>query len=208
MTQVYLVGRDEIPQNITLGKGESLDLVIAAFPGNVGDCPLTVNLDGEGAEVSISGFFICDGDDRLSLDINVRHNAGSCNSHQLINGIAAGNAHTRFHGLVYVAPDAQQTKAFQENHNILLADTAMVESMPQLEIYADDVQCSHGATTGFLNQDEQFYMQSRGIPEAQAKVLQMISFLSPVLASVRDDKERETLTEKVVQSVSQLASDL
>ena len=85
------------------------------------------------------------------------------------------------------APDAQKTEAYQENHNILLDDTARVETRPQLEIYADDVECSHGATTGYLNPDEQFYMRSRGIPEDEARRLQVISFLSSVLEDVPEE---------------------
>ena len=86
-----------------------------------------------------------------------------------------------------VAPDAQQTEAYQENHNIVLTPEAKVETKPQLEIYADDVKCSHGATVGQLNEDELFYMRSRGIPEKESKTLQMLSFLSPVIPEGREE---------------------
>ena len=92
-----------------------------------------------------------------------------------------GTARASFDGLIYVAQDAQKTEAYQENHTLLLSDAARIESRPQLEIYADDVKCSHGATTGYLNPDELFYLRSRGIPEAEARQLQMIAFLAPVL---------------------------
>ena len=85
-----------------------------------------------------------------------------------------------------VAPDAQKTEAFQENHNILFTESAKVETRPQLEIYADDVKCSHGATVGRLNEDELFYMRSRGIPKEEAETLQMLSFLSPVIPEGRE----------------------
>ena len=78
-------------------------------------------------------------------------------------------------------------EAYQENHNIVLSDEASVNTKPRLEIYADDVKCSHGATVGKLNEDEQFYMRSRGIPEEEAKVLQMISFVAPILTHVGDE---------------------
>ena len=94
----------------------------------------------------------------------------------------------QFHGVIVVAPDAQQTEAYQENHNIVLTDQARVETRPQLEIYADDVKCSHGATVGQLNEDELFYMRSRGIPEKEAKTLQMLSFLSPVIPEGRAEE--------------------
>ena len=77
---------------------------------------------------------------------------------------------------------------FQENHNIVLTETAKVNTKPQLEIYADDVKCSHGATVGQLNEDELFYMRSRGIPEAEARTLQMLSFLAPVIPEGREEE--------------------
>ena len=101
--------------------------------------------------------------------------------------MAAGEAKCGFFGKIVIAPDAQRTEAFQENHNILLSDSARVNTKPRLEIYADDVKCSHGATVGKLNEDEQFYMRSRGIPEDEAKVLQMISFVAPVLEAVPEE---------------------
>lgn len=97
-----------------------------------------------------------------------------------------------FDGRIVVAPDAQKTEAYQTNQNLLLSDDAVVESRPQLEIYADDVKCSHGATVGSLNTDEQFYMRSRGISESEARRLQMISFLAPALEGVGEDV-RETV---------------
>ena len=92
-----------------------------------------------------------------------------------------------------MAPDAQQTEAYQENHNIVLTDTAKVDTRPQLEIYADDVKCSHGATVGQLNADELFYMRSRGVPEAEARTLQMLSFLSPVVPAGREEEIERVL---------------
>ena len=103
-----------------------------------------------------------------------------------------------------MCPGAQRIQAYQENHNVLLSESARVETTPQLEIYADDVSCSHGATTGFLSAEEQFYMRSRGIPEAEAKVLQMISFLAPVLARISDPRERRRLSRQVEKAVRSL----
>ena len=111
---------------------------------------------------------------------------------------ASGSARANFYGRIYVAQDAQKTKAYQENHNILASEKAKIGTKPQLEIYADDVECSHGATIGRLNEDEQFYMRSRGIPEAEARVLQMISFLAPVAGLLPED-----LANQVYESLSQ-----
>ena len=99
-----------------------------------------------------------------------------------------------------MAQDAQKTEAYQENHNIVLSDEALVNTKPQLEIYADDVKCSHGATVGKLNEDERFYMRSRGIPEEEAKVLQMISFVAPVIVGL-DDEILATRIENAIRSL-------
>ena len=102
-----------------------------------------------------------------------------------------------FYGRIIVAQDAQKTEAYQANHDLLLSETARVNTKPQLEIYADDVKCSHGATIGKLNEDEQFYMRSRGISLAEARFLQMISFVSPVFELVPEETERERLKNEV-----------
>ena len=170
----------------TVGVGEKLDLTFVVLPGESKDIDVAIDLTGEGAEVSLKGLYLCGGDERVNFRILVHHRVPGCVSHQLFNGIAGGTSRVSFEGRIVVAPDAQKTEAYQENHNILLSDGAHVETTPQLEIYADDVKCSHGATIGRLDEDAQFYMRSRGIPEAEAKVLQMISFLSPVTPEGRE----------------------
>lgn len=194
----------ELPRTVTLGAGESFSAVVVVLPGVSCEIPLTVEIDGEGAEVNLSGLYVCGSEEKVTLDINVHHRAGGTLSRQLFNGIAAGKSRTAFHGLIKVEKDSQKIKAFQENHNILLSTDARVETMPQLEIYADDVECSHGATTGFLNVDEQFYMRSRGIPEAEAKVMQMISFLAPVISSIEDEALRGEIAALVENSIRSL----
>jgi len=204
MGAVYIAGSSDIPSHISLGRDESLDMVIVVPPGVSCDIPLTVDMDAEGADASISGLYLCGSEEKVSLDINVNHNAAHTTSHQLFNGVASGSSRAAFHGRIVVRKDCQGIKAFQENHNILLSEGATVESQPQLEIYADDVECSHGATTGFLNAEEQFYMRSRGIPEAEARVLQIISFLSPVVSRIADDDRREEIAAMIEKSVRSL----
>ena len=104
--------------------------------------------------------------------------------------------------------DAQRTEAYQENHNILLTDGAKVDTKPQLEIYADDVKCSHGATIGRLNEEEQFYMRSRGISLEDAKVLQMISFIAPVLENIEDHDERENIAADFENAIRNIVKQL
>lgn len=179
--EVYVIGRDDAPQYLRLEAWEERTLTLVVPPGTGGRLVMEADLVGPGASLDLAGLYLCPGDERLDLRLLVRHSVGGCESHQLFKGLVGGTARASFDGLVYVAQDAQKTQAYQENHTILLSDTARVESRPQLEIYADDVQCSHGATTGYLNPEELFYLRSRGIPEAEARRLQMIAFLAPVL---------------------------
>ena len=197
-SKIYIVGKDTIPQSVSLGADQELDIIFVVLPGTDCSLPLDVDLDAPGASATIRGLYVATGNQKVDLTFNVRHNAGGCNSRQLVKGIASGNARASFYGRIYVAPDAQKTKAYQENHNILASEKARIDTKPQLEIYADDVECSHGATIGRLNQDEQFYMRSRGIPEAEARKLQMISFLAPVASLLPED-----LAQQVYESLSQ-----
>ena len=160
--------------------GEKLELTFLVLPGESRDIDVAIDLIGEGAEVSLKGLYLCGGDERVNFRILMHHRAGGCVSRQLFNGIAGGTARVTFDGRIIVAPDAQQTEAYQENHNIVLSEEAHAETTPQLEIYADDVKCSHGATVGRLDEDALFYMRTRGIPEKDARILQMLSFLAPV----------------------------
>ena len=166
--------------------GEKLELQFVILPGESRDIELTVDLAGPGAEAHVKALYLCGADEKVNFRFLVHHRAPGCHSTQLIKGIAGGIAQVQFLGTIVVAPQAQQTEAVQENHNIVLTPEAKVETKPQLEIYADDVKCSHGATVGQLNADELFYMRSRGIPETEARTLQMLSFLSPVIPEGRE----------------------
>ena len=176
--------------------GEKLKLEYVVLPGESRDIDLRIDLIGPGAEAHIKALYLCKGDEKVNFRILMHHRAPGCHSTQQVKGIAGGCAQVHFDGTIVVAPDAQQTHAVQENHNIVLTDEARVETKPQLEIYADDVKCSHGATVGRLNPDELFYMRSRGIPEIEARTLQMLSFLSPVIPAGREEE-----VEKAVRSL-------
>jgi Fe-S cluster assembly protein SufD len=176
------------PAQYVVGAGEKLELSFVVLPGESRDIDVSIDLVGEGAEVTLKGLYLCGGDERVNFRILMHHRAPGCVSHQLFNGIASGSSKVTFEGRIVVAPDAQKTEAYQENHNIVLSDDAHVEATPQLEIYADDVKCSHGATVGRLDEEAQFYMRSRGIPGQEARVLQMLSFLSPVTPEGREEE--------------------
>lgn len=195
---VYIAGRDQVPGQITLSAGQRMAVTVVVLPGADFDMSLDVDICGPDAEFDFAALYLANGSQKVRFSIDLHHSAGGSRSRQLIKGIAAGASSAEFSGRIYVAQDAQQTKAYQENHNILTSERATVETRPQLEIYADDVECSHGATTGSLNAEEQFYMRSRGIPEDQAEMLQMISFLAPVV-----ERLPENLAQQVYDNLSE-----
>jgi Fe-S cluster assembly protein SufD len=193
MTEVIVVSGGQLNRSIEVQSGQSTDMVFLVYPGVSCDVSLDVSLKGEGAEANIYGAYICGGNEKVRFAVDMHHDVPHCNSRQLFKGIAGGSSRIDFYGKIIVAQDAQRTEAYQENHNILISDEAKVDTKPQLEIYADDVKCSHGATIGRLNEEEQFYMRSRGISLEDAKVLQMISFIAPVLEKIPDEAQRETV---------------
>ena len=195
--RTYFVGRDVVPETIVLGRDEELSVLLIALLGVSADVSLKVDLNGEGARFALNGVGISTADEKIRVHVELRHNVPGCSSSQLFKNLVGGMARVDFYGRIIVAQDAQKTEAYQANHNLLLSDTARVNTKPQLEIYADDVKCSHGATIGKLNEDEQFYMRSRGISLAEARFLQMISFVSPVFELVPEETERERLRNEV-----------
>ena len=196
MTEVIIVSDGLLERKIDVQAGQRTDLVLLVYPGVSCDVKMDVSLLGEGAEANIYGAYVCGGSENVKISVDMHHDFPHCNSRQLFKGIAGGVSKVDFYGKIIVAQDAQRTEAYQENHNILLSDGAKVDTKPQLEIYADDVKCSHGATIGRLNEEEQFYMRSRGITLEDAKVLQMISFIAPVLENIEDENEREAAAQR------------
>ncbi len=180
-SQTVILGRDSLPSVIRLEGGESREMVFVAPRGVSGTFDVTFELVGPGANLALYGIYLCEGEQKVDFRINVRHLCGGCTSHQLFKGLAQDSAQVKFEGLVYVAQGAEKTEALQENHSLLLSDRATVQTQPQLEIYADDVICSHGATVGALDEQQLYYMRSRGISLELARSLQITSFLSPVL---------------------------
>ena len=130
------------------------------------------------------------------------HQKPNCHSNELYKGIYDGNASGVFNGKVMVHPHAQKTNAFQQNNNILLTDKASIDTKPQLEIYADDVQCSHGCTIGQLDEDAMFYMQARGIPEKEAKALLLYAFANDGLRNVGIPELRRKLNKQIANKLN------
>lgn len=140
-----------------------------------------IDLDGREAENELGGVFLCTGGEHCVIKLRTAHNVADCRSNSYVKGVAGGASVGEFCGLVYVAPDAQRTDARQQNRNILLSDTARITTRPQLEIYADDVKCTHGATMGQMDSDAILYMRQRGLSEAQARRLQIEGFVGDVV---------------------------
>ena len=205
--KVYVLPDASLPENIVVERDAKVEVVVLAMPGVSCDLKVDVRLAGEGAEANIFGAYVCGAQEKVRIAVDMHHDLPHCNSRQLFKGIAGGASKVDFYGKIIVAQDAQRTEAYQENHNILLSDGAKVDTKPQLEIYADDVKCSHGATIGRLNEEEQFYMRSRGITLEDAKVLQMISFIAPVLENIPEESYRESLASQFEESIRTIVHD-
>lgn len=186
--EIYILGETVLPPVVRLEAGEKRSAAFVVPRGVSGSFEVVYELAGEGAELDLTGVYACCGEQKVDFRITVRHLCAGCISHQLFKGLAEDEARVKFEGLVYVAAGAEKTEALQENHSLLLSENAFVQSSPQLEIYADDVICSHGATVGSLDENEQFYMRSRGISLEEARRLQILSFLSPVLEGLPEKK--------------------
>jgi Fe-S cluster assembly protein SufD len=154
-------------------------------------------LTGEGGECLINGLFIGAGRQHLDNYMKVEHQAPHCSSRQFYNGILDGQAHGVFHGRIIVHPGAQKTDAKQTNRNLLLSDDARIDTKPQLEIYADDVKCTHGATIGQIEEDALFYLRSRGVPEDEARALLLFAFAHESLGRMRPGAVREWLANSI-----------
>ena len=203
MTEVIIVQDGRLLRGVDVQAGQRTDMVLLVMPGVSCDIKLDIRLTGEGAEANVYGAYVCGGEEKVKIAVDMYHDVPHCSSRQLFKGIAGGVSKVDFYGKIIVAQDAQRTEAYQENHNILLSDDAKVDTKPQLEIYADDVKCSHGATIGRLNEEEQFYMRSRGITLEDAKVLQMISFIAPVLEQI-PEADREEVSMQLETAIRQL----
>jgi Fe-S cluster assembly protein SufD len=127
----------------------------------------------------------------------VEHASPHCDSRQFYNGILDGRSHGVFHGRIIVHKDAQKTDAKQTNRNLLLSDDAQIDTKPQLEIYADDVKCTHGATIGQMDETALFYLRSRGIDEASARKLLLLAFANECLDRMKEDSVRDHLRELI-----------
>lgn len=154
---------------------------------------ITAEHGGENCHTELNGFYTADGDRHQDFSTTVKHMLPNCTSDELYKGVAGGRSKAIFNGKVYVARDAQKTNAYQSNKNILLSDEALIRSKPELEIYADDVKCSHGSTTGQTDDKSLFYLRSRGIREKEAQKMLMLAFAGDVLERITNEEIRNYL---------------
>ncbi|MGB1247513.1 MAG: Fe-S cluster assembly protein SufD [Chitinophagales bacterium] len=160
-----------------------------------------VNLNGENITATINGVFINERDVHTDIRILVNHNAPNCVSNQNFKGILTDTATGVFNGKVYVAEGAQKTNAYQSNKNVLLSEEATINTKPELEIYADDVKCSHGATSGQLDENAIFYLQSRGIPRNRAKSLIVFATAQEIIQDIDNEDLKNFFERRLVQKL-------
>lgn len=150
---------------------------------------------GENCHTELNGFYVGSEERHKDFSTTVKHNLPNCTSDEMYKGVATDRSKAIFNGKVYVARDAQKTNAYQSNKNILLSDEALIRSKPELEIYADDVKCSHGSTTGQTDKKSLFYLQSRGIREKEAQKMLMLAFAGDVLERISNEEIRNYLSD-------------
>ena len=158
---------------------------------------LTIEQEGEGCETEIYALAYLHGDESVTTETHVNHAVGGGRSNQLIKFVLDDHARGRFIGDLKIAQDAQQTEAHQTNRNLLLSETAEMRTQPQLEIYADDVKATHGASTGQLDESALFYMQQRGISKQKARQLLVGAFMKDVLNTISNEHVREQLINQI-----------
>lgn len=168
--------------------------VVISLSGDMVRNNLSLNLLDSGCEGNMFGLYLLNGKTHVDNHTNVDHTKPHAESNELYKGILADSSRGVFNGKIFVRQDAQKTNAFQQNNNILLSEEAIVNTKPQLEIWADDVKCSHGCTTGQLDEEALFYLQTRGLGKEQAKGMLLYAFAGEVLDYLADESFKSFLT--------------
>jgi Fe-S cluster assembly protein SufD len=180
-----------------LGRASNISIHSFALGAKLSRNNIRAKLAGEGLECILNGLYLTRGEQLADHHMIVEHAQPHCASHEYFNGILDDKSKGVFHGRIYVHPVAQKTDAKQTNKNLLLSDDATADTKPQLEIYADDVKCTHGATIGQLNDESIFYLRSRGLGKDTARRMLIHAFAGEIIARVKHDDVREQL-DKVV----------
>ncbi|HEY5731460.1 MAG TPA: Fe-S cluster assembly protein SufD [Anaerolineales bacterium] len=180
----------------------NLDWIFGAIGSRITKNFTELDLAGEGAQGRMSGFYFTDGDQHLDHDTQQNHLAPHCTSDLLFKGALKGKSRSVWQGMIYVAPGAQKTDGYQANRNLVLSDQARADSIPGLEILADDVRCTHGATVGKLEQEPLFYLKSRGIPQAEAEKIVVEGFFDPIFQRIPFEGVRERFQQYIADKMS------
>lgn len=162
-----------------------------------------IEVQGENAHAQAAGVNLLSGKEHADTTITIEHQAPNCTSNQTYKSVLTDSAHGVFQGKVHVHQAAQKTDAYQLSNALILSPGAEMDTKPELEIYADDVKCSHGATTGKLDEEPLFYMRSRGIPEREARTLLIESFCAQAVDAITDETLRQTLQERIAKWLKQ-----
>jgi Fe-S cluster assembly protein SufD len=189
--KAYHVSRTEVNQE----KNSNFISYSISLGGEISRYDLNSKFIDEGGECSLNGLYLLTGNQLYDTHSLIDHAMPHCSSREHYKGILDGTSRGVFNGKVIVRRDAQKTNAFQENNNIILSDGALINTKPQLEILADDVKCSHGATVGQLDQDSMFYLRTRGIGEEKAREILIHAFASDVLKSIKIEPVKNYLEE-------------
>ena len=169
-----------------------------AVGGRLARTNIYTSLDGNAATCTLNGLYLADGIQHIDNQTSIEHIAPNCPSHEIYKGVLDGRSHGVFNGKVYVHPEAQKTDGKQSNNNLLLSATARVDTKPQLEIFADDVKCTHGATVGRLDEMAMFYLNSRGIGPEMARTLLTYAFAADVLETIELEPMKSELERMVL----------
>ncbi len=184
-----------------VGRDATLDWIFGALGSNLTKNFSEIDLIGEGATGKMSGFYFTDGKQHLDHDTQQNHLAPHTTSDLLFKGALKDSSRSVWQGMIYVAPGAQKTDGYQANRNLVLSSKARADSIPGLEILADDVRCTHGATVGKVDQDSVFYLLSRGIPYADAEHLIVEGFFDPIMQRIPFDGVRKRFQEAIVMKM-------
>jgi len=179
-----------------------LDWIFGAIGSRITKNFSELDLAGEGAQGRMSGFYFTDGDQHLDHDTQQNHLAPHTTSDLLFKGALKGKSRSVWQGMIYVAPGAQKTDGYQANRNLVLSDQARADSIPGLEILADDVRCTHGATVGKLEAEPLFYLKSRGIPQAEAEKIVVEGFFDPIFQRIPFEGVRERFQQYIADKMS------
>jgi Fe-S cluster assembly protein SufD len=184
-----------------LGRASRYDTTSINLGAQLSRHDISVVMDHEGAETWVDGLYMVDSDQHTDTHSVIDHKQPHCNSHQLYKGILDGNARAVFNGKIFVREGAQKTDAMQTNKNLLLSDKARVDTKPQLEIYADDVKCAHGAAVGQIDPEELFYLETRGIGPELSRSLLTYGFAEEVIAKIKLESIRTELDQTVLKQL-------